>query len=169
VIDPKLRPYLTFDYENEVWADEEEMMEKINSGRQLTSREEMTQEYFNELVFLLVSQMDSEYVGAYGYMPITYISPKVAASELASVSRIVHEEFKHGDRIRDILIDVDFDANKWIEDHWEEYGSRLLQGKYLTIPIDRIHDAHCFGRRHVYFKSCLQPFFCFPPPNKPRK
>lgn len=133
MIDPKLRPYLTFDYENISWMPDESMMGIINAGLKLTIRQEMSKEYFDELVWLLVAQMDSEYVGAYGYMPVAYISPKVAARELESVSRIVHEETKHGDRVRDILSSIGFDADRWIEDHWEKYDWRLGHGQKLTL------------------------------------
>lgn len=135
MIDQKLRPYLNFEYERFVWAAEEGMMAKINAGEQLTTREEMTKEYYDELVWLLVAQMDSEYVGAYGYMPITFIAPRFAASELKGIPGIVYDEFTHGNRIRDVLNLVGFNADKWVEDHHLYYDIRLEQNE--PMPHER--------------------------------
>lgn len=127
-----MRPYLTFDPDEFKWAQEAEMIEKIWVFLKLNDKTEMTRQYFDELVWLLVSQMDSEYAGAYGYMPITYICPRVGAHELESVSRIVHEETKHGERIQDILNNIGFDADRWVQDHWEQYHWRLQEGEKLS-------------------------------------
>lgn len=130
-MDAKLRPYVTFDYDGFEWADERYVMHKILAFGRLTTREEMTREYYDELVWLLVAQMDSEYVGAYGYMPIVYIAPQFAARELKDVPSIVHDEFTHGTRIRDVLNMIGFDADRWVEDHQPEYSFRLKLGEKL--------------------------------------
>lgn len=133
-MDAKLRPYM-LDYEYFPWEDEREMMAKINSGAQLSAESEMTLEYYDELVWLLVAQMDSEYVGAYGYMPITHIAPQFGARELKDVPAIVHDEFTHGNRIRYVLSSIWFDANQWVEDHQSEYSFRISQGE--RMPCER--------------------------------
>lgn len=138
MIDPRLKPYLTFDYDNFVWAAEDETMEMVRKDQKITSIVEMTQEYFDELVWLLVAQMDSEYVGAYGYMPITYIAPSFAAHELKDVPAIVHDEFTHGNRIRGILNDVGFDADHWVEDRQSEYSFRIRSdGKLKELEKEK--------------------------------
>jgi len=103
----------------------------IRTGEKIMLRMHMTQEYFDELIWLLVAQMDSEYVGAYGYMPITFIAPKFSARELKDVPAIVHDEFTHGNRIREILNNIGFDADKWVEDYQEVYSFRLKHGEKL--------------------------------------
>lgn len=137
MIHEKLRPYLIFDYDNSRWIDEADMMGVIVGPglRAIRTVDEMTKEYFDELVWLLVAQMDSEYVGAYGYMPITFIAPKFSAHELKDVPAIVHDEFTHGNRIREILNHIGFDADKWVEDHQSEYSFRLAQGQ--KFPVER--------------------------------
>jgi ring-1,2-phenylacetyl-CoA epoxidase subunit PaaA len=137
MIDERLKPYLTFTYERFPWA-KESMMAKINAGEQLRDMGEMTREYYDELVWLLVAQMDSEYVGAYGYMPITFIAPRFAASELKGVPGIVHDEFTHGNRIRDVLNSVGFNADKWVEDHHLYYDIRLEPDE--SMPHERPTD-----------------------------
>jgi 1,2-phenylacetyl-CoA epoxidase catalytic subunit len=127
----RLLSYLTFDPDTFKWADEAEMMDRIWSFHTISIKEEMTREYFDELVWLLVSQMDSEYVGAYGYMPIVHIAPQFAAREIKDVPAIVHDEFIHGTRIRDVLNEIGFDADRWVEDHQPEYSFRLAQGEKL--------------------------------------
>ena len=124
-MDERLQPYMRFEHERFPWADEEEMMAKINAGEQLRYMADMTREYYDELIWLLVAQMDSEYVGAYGYMPITFVAPQFAARELKDVPSIVHDEFTHGNRIRGVLSMISFDADRWVEDHQHEYGVRL--------------------------------------------
>lgn len=130
-MDEKLRPYVTFDYDNFAWANEQNMMTSINARRTFEAVKEMTKEYFDELVWLLVAQMDSEYVGAYGYMPITYIAPRFSAREFKDVPAIVHDEFTHGNRIRDVLNEIGFSADTWVMDHQREYSFRLKQGEKL--------------------------------------
>ncbi|MBI3420494.1 MAG: phenylacetate-CoA oxygenase subunit PaaI [Candidatus Sungbacteria bacterium] len=76
--------------------------------------------------------MDSEYVGAYGYMPIVYIAPQFAARELKDVPAIVHDEFTHGTRIRDVLNMIGFDADRWVENHQHDYSFRIRQGEKLS-------------------------------------
>jgi ring-1,2-phenylacetyl-CoA epoxidase subunit PaaA len=124
-MDARLRPYLTFDYDNFPWCNEQGMKANINSGKQLTRREEMTQEYFDELVWLLVAQMDSEYVGAYGYVPLQELAIRFDPDETRHVPQMVRDEFMHGDRINDVLNLLGFDARKWKTDHERGYSFRL--------------------------------------------
>ena len=120
-----MRPYLNMDPDFFFWSTELDMMADQEAGDKLHVRIQMTREYFEELVWLMVAQMDSEFVGAYGYMPIPYIAPVFDAKELRHVPQIVHDEFIHGNRIRDCLMLVGFDADKWIEDHQSEYNYRV--------------------------------------------
>src|SRR3989338_2865188 len=131
-----MRGYLTFNPETFKWAEYDSMMRVIEGGGKLTKIEQMTREYYENLAYLMVSQMDSEYVGAYGYMPITYVAPRFDPEELRHVPQIVHDEFVHGTRIKDCLELVGFNADKWIEDHQGFYNFRLESGVILeTSPM----------------------------------
>ena len=50
-------------------AKHEAMMEKIESGVKLESPEEITEDYKQHLLTLMIAQADSELAGAYGYIP----------------------------------------------------------------------------------------------------
>jgi len=152
MIDEKLRPYLRFDYDDFVWAAEDETMDNIESGKGMYSIVEMTQEYYDELIWLLVAQMDSEYVGAYGYMPITFVAPQFAARELKDVPSIVHDEFTHGNRIRDVLNAIDFDADRWVEDRQHEYSVRLAP--WENMPRQRRTEDF---RVNIFYYDLITP------------
>lgn len=121
-----MRPYLMFNPDAFHWSPEHLMMAIINSGSKLRQKAEMTREFFENLSYLMVSQMDSELVGAYGYMPIVYIAPEFDPDELRHVPQIVHDEFIHGNRIKDCLDRIGFNTDKWIQDHQEKYNYRLF-------------------------------------------
>lgn len=124
-MDERLQSYLRFDYERFPWASEEEMMAKINAGEQLRYMTDMTREYYDELVWLLLSQKDSEYAGAREYEKVIGITPQFSADEYKDVPDMVNDEFKHGNRIRGILNTIGFAADHWSQDHLAGYMFRI--------------------------------------------
>ncbi len=137
MMDPRLWPYM-LDYDHFPWeGDGQEMMAKINAGVPLRSKGEMTREYFDELVWLLVAQMDSEYAGAKGYEELMDITPQFSADEYKDVPSMVFDEFQHGNRIRGILNGLNFDADLWSEEHLAGYKFRIGPGEKLATKSMR--------------------------------
>ncbi|MBI2809349.1 MAG: hypothetical protein HYX67_00760 [Candidatus Melainabacteria bacterium] len=59
-------------------AKHEAMMNKISAGEKLESPDEITEEYKEHLLTLMIAQADSELAGAYGYIPWIEGAPTVA-------------------------------------------------------------------------------------------
>ncbi|MBI4532412.1 MAG: phenylacetate-CoA oxygenase subunit PaaI [Candidatus Melainabacteria bacterium] len=79
----------------------ETMMGKINSGAQLDSVEEITEDYKQNLLKLMIAQADSELAGAYGYVPWIEGAPTVA--EKLAMANIVKDEVRHAKAIYDLV------------------------------------------------------------------
>ncbi|MBX9686862.1 MAG: phenylacetate-CoA oxygenase subunit PaaI [Candidatus Obscuribacterales bacterium] len=95
-------------------AKEEAMMAKISSGQKLESLDEVTPEYKESLLRLMIAQADSELAGAYGYVPWIQGAPTMA--ERLAMANIVKDEIRHARAMYDLLDKVGVDTNKLIED-----------------------------------------------------
>jgi ring-1,2-phenylacetyl-CoA epoxidase subunit PaaA len=91
---------------------EETMMEKIRSGDKLESISEVTDEYKELLLTLMIAQADSELAGAYGYIPWIEGAPTVA--EKLAMANIVKDECRHAKAIYDLLENLGIDVNKLV-------------------------------------------------------
>jgi ring-1,2-phenylacetyl-CoA epoxidase subunit PaaA len=88
------------------------MLKKIQSGEKLESKEEITNDYREHLLTLMIAQADSELAGAYGYVPWIEGAPTVA--EKLAMANIVKDECRHAKAMYDLLERLDVDTNKLI-------------------------------------------------------
>lgn len=95
-------------------AKHEAMMQKIKSGEKLESPDEITEEYKEHLLTLMIAQADSELSGAYGYVPWIEGAPTVA--EKLAMANIVKDEVRHGKAMYDLLERLGVDVYKLINE-----------------------------------------------------
>ncbi len=95
-------------------AKHEAMMAKIESGQKLESIEEITDDYREHLLKLMIAQADSELAGAYGYVPWIEGAPTVA--EKLAMANIVKDEVRHGKAMYDLLERFGIDIYKLINE-----------------------------------------------------
>ena len=94
---------------------EERLQEKLAKGEQIASAEEMTDEYRENLINLMMMQADSELAGAFGYVPWIMKSPSI--QETYTVSQIVKDEVRHGHVMYRLLEQLGVDVQKYYEGH----------------------------------------------------
>jgi ring-1,2-phenylacetyl-CoA epoxidase subunit PaaA len=73
---------------------DEELLAKIGRGELVEEPEEMTPEYRDNLVHLMLMEADSEIAGAFGYVPWIMKAPNPA--EMLAVASIARDEVRHG-------------------------------------------------------------------------
>jgi ring-1,2-phenylacetyl-CoA epoxidase subunit PaaA len=84
------------------------MMAKIEAGQPLERPEEMTAEYKEHLLHLMLMQADSELSGGFGYVPWIVKAPTV--DEKLVVANIVKDEIRHAKVMYNLLADLGFDV-----------------------------------------------------------
>jgi ring-1,2-phenylacetyl-CoA epoxidase subunit PaaA len=89
------------------------MMAKIEAGEKLESQDEITAEYREHLLTLMIAQADSELAGAYGYIPWIEGAPTVA--EKLAMANIVKDECRHAKAMYDLLERLGVDTDKLIK------------------------------------------------------
>jgi len=89
------------------------MMAKIEAGEKLESQDEITSEYREHLLTLMIAQADSELAGAYGYIPWIEGAPTVA--EKLAMANIVKDECRHAKAMYDLLERLGIDTEKLIK------------------------------------------------------
>lgn len=102
---------------------EQEMMRKIQEGVRLESAEEMTPEYREHLVHLMLMQADSELAGGYGYVPWIWKAPTVEEKHV--VAQIVKDEIRHATVMYGLLADLGFDVARHVQAHDELFRLRV--------------------------------------------
>lgn len=90
----------------------EAMMQKIEAGKKLESVDEITAEYKEHLLTLMIAQADSELAGGYGYVPWIENAPTVA--EKLAMANIVKDEVRHAKAMYDLLEKLGIDIYKLI-------------------------------------------------------
>ncbi len=95
-------------------AREEAMMQKIQSGQKLESLDEVTEEYKDNLLKLMIAQADSELAGAYGYVPWIEGAPTMA--EKLAMATIVKDEMRHARAMYELLDRLGVDTDKLINE-----------------------------------------------------
>ncbi len=93
-------------------AKHEAMMEKIQSGQKLESLDEITEDYKDNLLKLMIAQADSELAGAYGYVPWIEGAPNMP--EKLAMANIVKDEIRHARAMYDLLERMGVDTDKLI-------------------------------------------------------
>lgn len=96
-------------------AKNEVMMQKIHAGEKLESLDEVTEEYKESLLSLMIAQADSELAGAYGYVPWIEGAPNMP--ERLAMANIVKDEIRHARAMYDLLDKVGVDTDKLIADN----------------------------------------------------
>lgn len=89
------------------------MFEKIQSADPIEDVSEMTKEYKEALMHLLLMQADSELSGAYGYVPWIMKAPSV--QEKLIVANIVKDEVRHAKAVFGLLSDLGFDVQAHLD------------------------------------------------------
>lgn len=116
----------------------ETMMAKIQSGKKLESEDEITAEYREHLLTLMIAQADSELSGAYGYVPWIEKAPTVA--EKLAMANIVKDEVRHGKAVYDLLERLGVDIYKLINE--DKMKHRM---KVFYEPIETWSDLVMFN------------------------
>ncbi|MEE9147531.1 MAG: Phenylacetic acid catabolic protein [Candidatus Tectomicrobia bacterium] len=135
---------------------EQEMMAKIEAGLPLEKPSEMTDEYKEHLIHLMLMQADSELSGGYGYVPWIMQAPTV--DEKLIVANIVKDEIRHAKAMYGLLADLGFDVQAHLaaqdlafrlEDGTDDLGTdRLKRDQRVNIfyyPIDTWTDFIMFN------------------------
>jgi ring-1,2-phenylacetyl-CoA epoxidase subunit PaaA len=112
---------------------EQAMMTKIEAGQPLEKPEEMTEEYKQHLMHLMLMQADSELSGGYGYVPWIMRAPTV--EEKLVVVNIVKDEIRHAKAMYGLLADLGFDVQAHIEA--QNLAFRLDKGD-VSIGTERL-------------------------------
>lgn len=133
---------------------EERLAEKLAKGEKIRSPEEMTEEYRDHLVHLMMMQADSELAGAFGYVPWIMKSPSI--KETLSVAQIVKDEVRHARVMYRLLEELGVEVQDYYEHHnfslrveKEDIGTmRVASDKRVNIfyyPIDTWYDFIMFN------------------------
>jgi ring-1,2-phenylacetyl-CoA epoxidase subunit PaaA len=88
------------------------LMEKVEAGEKLEDPQELTEDYRQQLLTLMIAQADSELAGAYGYIPWIENAPTVA--EKLAMANIVKDECRHAKAMYDLLERLGVDTDKLI-------------------------------------------------------
>jgi ring-1,2-phenylacetyl-CoA epoxidase subunit PaaA len=110
------------------------MMAKIQRGIRLESPQEMTPEYREHLVHLMLMQADSELAGGYGYVPWICKAPTIEEKHV--VAQIVKDEIRHATVMYGLLADLSFDVDAHVRSHDEVFTMRVEAG--VDIGTQRI-------------------------------
>ncbi len=95
--------------------------EAVQNGKQVEATDEMSDEYREALINLMMQQADSELSGAYGYVPWIEKAPNI--HEKLLVAQIVKDEINHAYRMNKLLSDLGIDVDERITQF--ELGMRL--------------------------------------------
>ena len=92
---------------------EESMKAKLAKGESIETLDEMSDEYYDHLMNLMVQQADSELSGGFGYVP--WIMKAPTTEEMLVVSNIVRDEVRHARAMYRLLEDARFGVDDWVE------------------------------------------------------
>lgn len=109
-------------------AKHEAMMGKIEAGQKLESLEEVTEDYKDNLMKLMIAQADSELAGAYGYVP--WIEGAPTLPEKLAMANIVKDEVRHARAMYDLLERLGVDTDQLI---YEDKMKNRMQVFYEPI------------------------------------
>ncbi len=118
---------------------EKRMWEKIRSGEAIENMDEMSDDYFNNLVNLMLQQADSELAGAFGYVP--WIMQAPTTEEKLAVANIVKDEVRHARAMYRLLEDLGIDVDSHVAKH--DYTFRV------DSKTDELKDKRAADDRRV--------------------
>jgi ring-1,2-phenylacetyl-CoA epoxidase subunit PaaA len=114
-------------------ATPEELQQRLERGDKIRSVDEMSQEYYDALVNLMLMQADSELAGGIGYMP--WIAKAPGIDEKLVVASMVREEIGHAHIMYRLLRGIGFDVEAHVAEHkWD------LRVDASNIGTERIAD-----------------------------
>ncbi len=112
-------------------AKEARLLEKIQRGEVVEDPEEMTDEYRENLVHLMLMEADSEIAGAFGYVPWIMKAPTPA--EMLAVASITRDEVRHGRVVYKLLENLGVD----VEDRVKQFDFTLRVGDKDYLGANR--------------------------------
>src|SRR5579872_7042812 len=99
-------------------ASPEQLQERLARGEKVRSVENMSQEYYDALLNLMLMQADSELAGGIGYMP--WIAKAPTIDEKYVVATMVREEIGHAHAMYRLLRGIGFDVDEHVARHqWD--------------------------------------------------
>ena len=135
-------------------ASSEELHDRLARGDKIRRVEDMSPEYYDALLNLMLMQADSELAGGIGYMP--WIAKAPTIDEKYVVANMVREEIGHAHIMYKLLRGIGFDVDEHVRQHeWalrvqaDDIGaSRIADDKRVNIfyyPIDTWADFIMFN------------------------
>jgi ring-1,2-phenylacetyl-CoA epoxidase subunit PaaA len=107
------------------------LMAKLARGEAIRSQDEMTHDYRQALIRLMLMQADSELAAAFGYVP--WITQAVSTKEMLRISSIVHDEVRHARVMFKLLEDFGIDADTRVK----EFDYTLRIGETFDLGTNR--------------------------------
>src|SRR5690242_21609899 len=89
------------------------MTKKLAAGGSIETIDEMSDEYYEHVMNLMVQQADSELAGGFGYVP--WIMKAPTTEEMLVVSNIVRDEVRHARAMYRLLEDARFGVDDWVD------------------------------------------------------
>ena len=89
------------------------MKAKLAKGESIENIDDMSDEYYDHLMNLMVQQADSELAGGFGYVP--WIMKAPTTEEMLVVSNIVRDEVRHARAMYRLLEDAKFGVDDWVD------------------------------------------------------
>lgn len=111
-------------------AKHEAMMQKIEAGQKLESIDEVTEDYKDNLLKLMIAQADSELAGAYGYVPFIEGAPTLP--EKLAMANIVKDEIRHARAMYDLLDRLGVDTDKLIYEDKMQHRMKVFYEPITT-------------------------------------
>jgi ring-1,2-phenylacetyl-CoA epoxidase subunit PaaA len=105
-------------------GEESEFLARLERGERIESADEMTEDYRQQLVHLMLMQADSELAGAFGYVPWIMKAPTIEEKHV--VAQIVKDEVRHAHVMYGLLEDLGVDVAAHIARH--DFTLRLADG-----------------------------------------
>jgi ring-1,2-phenylacetyl-CoA epoxidase subunit PaaA len=105
----------------------EALQERIDRGEKIYKPEEMSEEYREHLLNLMLMQADSELAGAFGYVPWIMRAP--STSEMLAVSTIAKDEIRHARVMYKLLTELGVD----VESRVQAYDYTLRVGEQVEL------------------------------------
>ena len=135
-------------------ATADQLRQRLARGEKVRSVAEMSPEYYEALLNLMLMQADSELAGGIGYMP--WIAKAPGINEKYTVASMVREEIGHAHAMYRLLRGIGFDVDAHVAEHeWalrvdlENIGAdRMADDKRVNIfyyPIDSWADFIMFN------------------------
>jgi ring-1,2-phenylacetyl-CoA epoxidase subunit PaaA len=121
----------------------EDLLARLARGERIENRDEMSQEYFDHLVNLMIQQADSELAGGLGYVP--WIAKAPTISEKLAVASIVRDEIRHAKVMYALLSDLGVDVEGHVSKH--DYDFRIGDAA-ADLGTDRVAAD---GRVNIFY------------------